>query len=214
MSYTLALLRTDLRSHLGQDETDLDNTAADRLLNRSWWFLCAKVRFSEKDAETSVTTTAGTREITLTIDEDAIQRLVIYNSTSETYPPLQKIDDYTMFGERSDDENAWSIPTRYSRRDSDLILDPVPNDEYTILIKYLREIEDIESSGPVIPREWHEVILWGAIARGFFARGDLSRGERYLNFTHNFINTLDTQEEKEVEDRPLSGFKVLRRKYP
>jgi hypothetical protein len=212
MSLTLALLREDLRLHLGMDSSDLDDTDADRLLNRSWWPIAAQVGFHEKDAETSFTTTAGTREYALPTDSDAIQRVVIQGPNDDGYTALTKIDDWNIFEKRDDEDQA--APTHYSRRGSNFILWPNPDDTYTVRVKYQQTLADIDASGPGVPQEWHEVILWGAVSRGFLLRGDWNRSSLAQNQQALYLSSLTTQKDREHEDRHLSGVRVLKRRYP
>jgi len=212
MSLTLALLREDLRSHLGVDDDDLDDTAADRLLNRSWWALAAQLKFNEKEAETSFTTTSGTASYPIPTDSDAIQRVVIQGPDDDGVDPLIKISDWNMFALTNTEDTTR--PTHYARRDDDFILHPTPDDTYTVYVKYLRTLADIEASGPDAPQEWHEVVLWGAVSRGFYILGDWTRGKDAQAQQALFIQSLDTQSERETVDRPYSGMKVLKRRYP
>lgn len=212
MSLTLALLRQDLRTHLGMDEDDLPNTDADRLLNRAWWPIAAQVGFHEKDAETSFLTVAGTRSYSIPTDSDAIQRVVAQGPDDDGYYALTKIDDWSIFEKRDDEDQA--APTHYSRRGDQFILWPNPDDEYTVLVKYQQTLTDIDASGPGVPQEWHEVILWGAVNRGFLLRGDFNRASAAQNQQGLYLNSLTTQKDREHEDRHLSGLRVLKRRYP
>ena len=207
------LLRQDLRTHLGQDETDLPDADADRLLNRTWWMMASQLRFSEKDATTAFSTVAGTNQYTLPTDSDAIQRVALNVPGEQDWHDLIKVNDWNLFS-LSNNEQDTDIPTHYSRRESNFVLWPTPDYEYEVRVKYLRTLADIESSGPDAPQEWHEVVLWGAISRGFFARGDWQRGTSAQNQQAIYLQALDTQEDREQEDKVYSGVRVLRRRYP
>ena len=212
MSLSLALLRSDLRDHLGVDVDDMPDADADRLLNRAWWPLAAQLRFNEKDAEYSFTTVAGTQDYAFPSDSDAVERVVIYDTNSEEWVPLSKVDDWNMFAKQDNDEDA--LPAFYSRRGNEFILFPVPDDEYDVRVKYQQTLVDLQSSGPNVPQEWHEAILWGAVSRGFFILGDWARGKEAQNQQVIHIASLDTQEERETIDRTMIGLKVLKRRYP
>lgn len=220
MSLTLALLREDLRTHLGMDSGDLDDTDADRLLNRSWWAVSSQLRFREREGVTTLALVAGTRSYSIPsisgFPLDVIQRIVVQpnDGSSTTWEPLIKIDDWNMLEIQDDASDMQAQPERYSTREEEIIFNPTPDKAYTARIKYLKTLQDIQSSGPEAPQEWHEVILWGAISRGFFARGDWNRGTAAQNQQAIFLQTLDTQEDKNQEDRVYSGLKVIRRRYP
>jgi hypothetical protein len=195
------------------DETDLPDVDADRLLNRSWWAMAAQLRFSEKDATYSFQTSAGVNNYPLPVDSDGVQRVILQDVGETEWEPLVKINDWNMFS-LSANLTDTDKPTHYSRRDSSFVLYPTPDQEYEVQVKYLRTLADIESSGPDAPQEWHEVVLWGALSRGFFARGDWNRGNLAQNQQAIYLQSLDTQEDREQEDKVYSGVRVLRRRYP
>lgn len=212
MSLSLDNLREDLRIHLGMDSDDLPNVDADRLLNRSWWPLSSQLRFNEKDAIHTFTTVAEQNNYTLPLDNDAIQRVLIQDPDTEAWSPLVKFNDETLIA--YEDDASVGIPESYSRRGSEFILLPTPDNAYSIRVKYQKTLEDIQSSGPGIPQEWHEVILWGAVARGFFLLGDWTRGREAQTQQGVYVQSLQTQEERETVDRSHSGLRVLKRRYP
>lgn len=212
MPLTLTLLRQDLRDHLGVDDSDLIDADADRLLNRSWWTMAAQLRFSEKDAEFSFSTVASQQSYALPTDSDAVERVVIKDLDTGSWEPLTKIDDWNMFEKQDEDEDQ--IPAYYSRRGSEFILWPIPDDAYDVRVKYQQTLADLQASGPGVPQEWHEVILWGAVSRGFFKLGDWARGKEAQNQQAVFLQSLSTQEERETIDRSMSGFKIVKRRYP
>lgn len=168
----------------------------------------------------TLTLVAGTRNYTIPsvsgFPLDVIQRIVIRptDSSTQAWEPLIRIDDWNMFEIQDDSADMRAQPSRYSTREEELIFDPVPDQEYIVNIKYLKTLQDIQSSGPEAPQEWHEVILWGAISRGFFARGDWNRGTAAQNQQAVFLQALDTQEDKNEEDHVYSGLRVIRRRYP
>lgn len=212
MSLSLAILRQDLRLHLGMDDLDLPNADADLLLNRAWWMLSSQLRFSEKDAVYTFSTVSGTESYALPTDSDAIQKVILQESGEDAWDTLTNISDWNMFELK--DQETEGRPTHYSRRGSNFILWPNPDNVYDVRVKYLRTLADIQASGPDAPQEWHEVILWGAVSRGFYAIGDWTRGQQAQAQQSLLIQSLDTQETKEHEDRVFSGLRVYRRRYP
>ena len=180
MSLSLADLRSDLRIHTGKGAS-LSDGEADQLLNRAWWPLAAQLKFSEKDAEFTFTTVSGTQEYSFPSDSDSVQRVVVYDSDSQEWVPLVKQDDWNMFAKQDNDEDAF--PVYYSRRNDQFIFFPVPDDEYDVRVKYQQTLADLQTSGPGVPQEWHEVILWGAVARGFFRRWGLDSRQRSTSTT-------------------------------
>lgn len=194
------------------DDLDLPDNDADLLLNRSWWTVSSQLRFYERDGTYSFVTVAGTDTYALPTDSDVIQRVILQESSEDAWEPLTNITDWNMFDLK--DDSSQERPTHYSIRGSNFILWPNPDNVYNVSVKYLRTLADIQASGPDAPQEWHEVILWGAISRGFFARGDWNRGTAAQNQQAIFLQTLDTQETKNQEDHIYSGLRVIRRRYP
>lgn len=215
MSYSLALLREDLRTSLGMDTDDLVDVAADRLLNRSWWEMQSAVRFSEGEGETTLALVEGTDSYSMpTSDIMAIQSVVLQDIGETDYHRLIRIDDWNMFDKEDTNTGQRNIPTHYSRRGLLMIFWPTPDEAYSVLIKYRKTLQDLQTSGPEIPQEWHELILWGAVSRGFDLRGDTNRAQIFRNKQAMSLSILKSQEVKEVEDVRFSGFKLMRRGYP
>lgn len=217
MSLTLTLLREDLRNHLGVDSTDLDDTDADRLLNRAWWDLAQEMRWPDRESEYTFITTADDQvydslSTNIGSAEDEIQRMIIQDLDTDEWIPLIRIDDWNMFPLR--DENNTSFPTHYARRGYEYILHPIPDNAYTIKVKVLRSLQNIQSTGPEAPREWHEVILYGAVARGFRSLGDWNRANAAEETQAFYRVRLSTHEERDKEDSHFSGLRPYRRAYP
>jgi len=218
MSLTLAEFRADLRNHLGMDTIDLPTastsvlTGADSLINRSFWNLAALLKFNVSESEGSITTVDGTRSYDFGVDEEAVQRVIILDLDDEdNYDPLIKVDDWNMFPLRQDETTGK--PTHYARRNTEFILHPCPDDEYTIRFKYLQTLEDVQTEGSGLPRQWDEVILYGAVYRGFLLRGDLNRAAQFQQIQANLINSIPSDTEKELEDVRYSGFQTIRPVY-
>lgn len=212
MSLSLIELREDLRGALGQDEDDLTDAAADRLLNRSWWAISSQVRFYEKDATHSFDTVIGTNNYSLPTDSETIQKVALLKSGETDWSPLTKINDWNAFT-LTQNSTDTDQPTHYSRRADNFILWPTPDEVYSVAVKYLKTLSDILSSGAEVPQEWHEVILWGAVSRGFMQRGDWNRSNLAQNQQALYLASLDTEEAKDQEDRVYSGVKVYKRSY-
>ncbi len=195
------------------DSDDLPTTNADRLLNRSYWWLLAKLRFKAQETETSFTTVAEQRAYADVVDVEAVQSIAYHlaDGSEDAYDPLIKIDDWNMFPQR--DDEVTGRPTHYSRRGDDLIFYPNPDAAYTVRVKLRATLVDIQSSGTELPREWDEVILMGAVYRGYFLRGDINRSEKFRVEWMSLVNSLPTDEEKEMEDVRYSSFKVIRPRY-
>src|SRR6266496_2406681 len=94
MTIDLSSLRSELRDHLGVDDTDLPDTAADLLLNRSYWEILDKFPFREKEVTATFSTVSGTRFYKGPTPFEAIQQLSIEDLNSKQHDPLDHIDSY------------------------------------------------------------------------------------------------------------------------
>ena len=91
MSLSLGVLRDELRSHLGVDTDDMDNTVVDRLLNLSYWEIMDKFHLRETQSSTTLTTLAGTREYPVPSDLDSLRISAIIDPTSGQHTQLERM---------------------------------------------------------------------------------------------------------------------------
>jgi hypothetical protein len=169
MSLNLQEMRDELRDVLGVDDEDMPNARTDRYLNLAWWEVADKYNFLEKERESSISTVDGTRDYSTPVSIDAIQRLFITpDETGETPVHLKQMGKDVYAEKYIDNDDAKDEPTHYLSWDHNTIrLYPTPDDEYVITIEYLITLDDLDSGGPIIPQSWHEIILQGAIWRGW-----------------------------------------------
>lgn len=237
MGLSITDLRLELRDHLGMDEDDLDNTAADRLLNRSWWEVMPKFKFRETEAKTSFQTVAGLQTYSLPIDFDALTMLSIGGTSNANllngqfylngtvflnpavsdlsrHTKLERIDDKFYENEFDDAETARGFPIQYYRYGAGIILYPTPDNTYTINVDYRITLADLSTNNPdlVIPQNWHEIILYGAIWRGFQKRGDYNRAREAKQTQFTLINTTTPVAAEEEGDSSEAGLQVARRR--
>lgn len=216
MGLSQAQLRTELREHLGVDDTELDNTNADLLLNRSWWEVADAVDFREKETSESENTVEGTNTIALSslTNAESIQRVVIEDYHSLQHIPLEPIDLDDYEREYVDQTYARGQPTRYFRRGSNIILYPTPDRVYEVTIYYLKTLADIAASGFDVPQTWHDPILYGAVWRGFARFGDWNRKQAARATQLEMLSAKTPVKVKEKEDLRYAGVAVMRPRYP
>lgn len=218
MGLSLAQLRTELRDHLGVDSTELDDTAADLLLNRSWWKVADNYKFKEKEVTASFNTVAGTEAYaTGTIDGsvvlESIQNLNIKDVNSLDYDPLTQMDETRFSAMRTLNTSARGKPEYYIHRGGDVLLFPIPDAVYSVKMNYLAVLNDV-STALTIPQAWHEAILYGAIWRGFAKFGDYNRSALAKATQYELLNTQEPVAERELKvDNQFAGVQVLRRDY-
>jgi hypothetical protein len=108
--------------------------------------------------------------------------------------------DYTVTGD----------PTRFAHRGEDLILDPTPDSAVKYRAYYYRYptpfIEANLASECEFPIDWHEIIVLGAVYRGF---EKLMESDRAIAANKMFISAAIRQGSSVIEDSEISrGFKV------
>lgn len=214
MSIDLATLRTELREHLGLgDENDvsdsertLDNDACDLLLNRSYWNIQNKYPFREKeDTDETVATVEGTESYDLPTDSEAVRKISVLDDDSGQYTPLTRLSRDKFETERNTDSDNYGVPTGYLREGDHFLLQPIPDDAYTIRITRWLTLDEVASSGPDIPIEWHEIILMGAVARGFMRLRDYAAMQGAFASQKILIAGIVPVEAKEEEDSSMAG---------
>lgn len=211
MGLSLVQLEDSLRKHLGVDSLELDNTAADLLLNRSAWEVFDIFDFREKEAEAVLTTISGTSTYTVPADLNALQGVAINNSLD--WDALSKNELLEFEENLSDRVDSYGIPTTYTRRGSSIVLSPTPNAAFSLRVKYWKTLSDLANTGPDIPESWHEIILYGAIWRGFAEFGDYNRSQSASLMQAKLISPKKTVEQKEKFDTRTAGLDVMRRPY-
>ena len=220
MSIDTQSLIDELREHLGVDDTDLDDDACTLLLNRSYWAMLDKFPFREKEVTASFATEDGVNLYAVPSPFEALKSLAIEDLNSFALSPLERMTqkeyDAVFVNDtvEGDDEDK---PQKYYREKNCIKLWPTPDDAYTITIRYWTVLDDLDNTdvddSPGIPQNWHELILYGAIWRGYYRLGDIIRGERVKKLDSVLINEAVPTESKEERDSPTAGVEVLQNEY-
>lgn len=221
MGFSVAQSIIQLRSITGQDlstlpDTDTgENIGALTFLNRAFWDIVNKDIFKEEDLTATFPTVIGTTTYVTPALFDAIQDVAILDPVSNKYIVLDPMD-IKIYRDKEDlNTNKRTRPTNYVRFGSNIILYPTPDAVYTVKVDYLQTLIDLIAIGTFpIPREWNEIILYGAAWRVFSdVNGDMSRAQFYINLqTRQFNNTVPVQV-KEEKDYSKAGVNVLGREY-
>lgn len=214
MGLTLQQMRDKVRKPLGVDEDDLPNTDVDLLLNTSWWEVADIFEFREKETKRSYNTVIGTNSYPVATDIEGLQQVVITDPTSNQHTTLDPMSLLVYESDFVDDTNAQGKPRNYVRRGSEVILYPTPDKVYPIIEYYWKTLTDLASGGPAIPQAWHEIIVYGAVYRGFADFGDYNRSRAAKQMQMELISVKDTPEAQEKFDRPYASLRALRPRYP
>jgi hypothetical protein len=88
------------------------------------------------------------------------------------------------------------LPTRFARYQDHLELDPIPNADTKLIMRYRRRLPKL-AKGMTIPleREWHELLITLSVAKGLSA---LQRFEESLAFKGNVDTEIANREDNEL----------------
>lgn len=217
MTLVLADLENELQEHLGLDDTDKGQAPwtidkIDLLLNRSYWAIAYKTPFREKEISSTFSTVAGTRLYSLPTLFEALRQLSVEDPNDFSHLPIQRTTVYDYEKRYVNDPTGvdQDKPLWYTREGLGIRLLPTPDKVYTITIKYWSTLADLSSTNitPPIPQVWHEIILFGAIFRGFLRMGDYARAQAAKAHFKELIGELEPVESKEETDTHLGGVDV------
>lgn len=220
MSLSMISLRRQLREHcglIGNDESEIpdqdtdEKTGCDTYLNRAYWEILDKYKFREKEVIASFVTIASTPFYHVPTLLEALQSLAIKDNNSDAYTPLDPMtsDEYNqVFVNTTDNEGK---PEKYLRETSGIRLWPTPDDVYTLKIRYWSVLSDLSDTvDPTIPQVWHEVILFGGVARALMGTSRDNLGAQVArNWQAALINGITPVDEKEKADIHRAGLEVL-----
>jgi hypothetical protein len=211
MNISVAQMRTELRTHLGLDSTELPDPDADLLIDRSAAELMSKFHFVATQDEQTITTVAGTSTYSVPASTDSIEGLYIEDLISFQHSPVDRttFDFYQQNFQNTSD--AEGKPTLYFRRGDNIILYPTPDDVYTLTLYRRKVLGDFSSGGTFFgTQEWYEVVLYGAITRGFHKLGDYQRAQASATFQASLVSSITPTEAKEEYDSHRAGVDFIR----
>jgi hypothetical protein len=218
MGFNISEMRSELRIHLGNlSTTALPNPDADLLINRSWWQCQNSLGFEELKNQRSFSTVVGTNSYALnpTVDEESIRSLSYYTESGQSVPiyPI-KLDEYAE--KYSTDENLRGAPENYFREGDNIILWPDPDDVYDIVLYYLATLDDWNDANPenTIPQSAHEIVLYGAVWRGYDRLGNLGRGSSFMDRQKSMIVSYVPPAAKDQNAHQYARVIPLRSRYP
>ena len=204
----------ELRLHLGEDEGDIPDNDALVLLNRSYTEIQDKYPFREKEVTATFPTVEAQRLYGVPAPFEALRQISILNPDTDIHEVLEKMSilDYeNNYSEVSTDE---AMPTGYVREGCNIRLYPTPDDIYTLTLKYWSPLTDLSLvQSPSVPAVWHEIILFGAVYRGFFRRSDYVRGNQAKMQQKTMIDSIIPIEAKEEIDTPMAALNAMRPTY-
>lgn len=191
----------------GLDETDTDAQAdALLLLNQSLWDILDDNPFREKEKTATFQTEDGEINYQMPDPFEALQSLSIIDPVTLQHSNLAPMtrEEYQNTYNANDSNKAK--PSRYIREACFATLYPTPDDVYDMVLKYWVTIDDLSDSNEstTLPQSWDEIIMYGAIARGFFDLGDRVAGADYIALQDKLLYRKKPTEIKEQQDTRAS----------
>lgn len=210
MGMTSQQLLSELRENTGTDIDDVPDDIALLLLNRSFWELLNKVHFTEKERVIPFSTMVGVKKYRTPVTFEAIIGITMIDPTSQQFSRLDSVGEWTYDNEHNDDVINYAQPTKYFRQEQYIVLEPTPDIVYNLNIRHNILLQDVDTAGSelTIPREWHEIILYGGCYRLFVRLGDLNRASQMRNIQGNGWNSLVPTFAKETADQHNAHFEV------
>jgi hypothetical protein len=215
MTLNLTKLRADVLKGLALTSGDMSPADVDSLLNRTYWEILEKFHIRETESATTFTTNQGQREYVLPPDFESlrISAIVDPNTMQHSKLDLFSVKEYEQVYNESEEEQAF--PTKYFRANESIILWPTPDDTYDIVIHYRQTLADLATGNPdpALPRSWQELLIFGAIFRGWLELNDYERANAMKAHYIGMLNSMVPQESKEESDTSLAGLQLLGREY-
>jgi len=218
MSLSTEELLGELRIHLG--DLSLDELSEDEallLLNRSYWELLDKFPFRAKEVSAKFSTVIGERNYIVPQPFEALRQLSIQDSSSLKWKPLTRDGIFNSEQVRDDTTDSRGFPDSYYREGNKIRLSPIPDNVYSITMKYWTTLTDLSTNPDIsltIPRVCHEIVLYGGVYRGFLRLRDFTAAKEFKIQQVALIESLPPEESKEEEDSHTIGVEVLGRDYP
>lgn len=201
--------------------TDNNNEKIMRYLNRSYWEILNQYNFKINDSAAAFTLNSGSNNIALlslmtpinTTVIDAIIGVSYVDPITKQSYKLKNItrDDYQLMLNVAPG-NVGAPEYYYYEVPGQLQVLPVADKDYTIQVWYTLQLMDLTQSGSYtynnlikIPREWHELILYGAVHRALLGLRDYEGAAFIKNMQTSMTNDKVPEIAKENVDNRFSG---------
>lgn len=171
MSMTLTQLQTEVQGH-GFDQ-NVFGTRIPVYLNDGLREMCRKVKFYSDEADSSFTTTAGTATRALPADFAQVRSVRDTTNTRElTRITLRDIDA---------SPSSTGTPVAYALDGASIRLLPVPDGVVNLSIRYWKLPAAITADAdiPGIPEDYHNELVYYALARCFESEDDVQMAQYY-----------------------------------
>lgn len=195
----LTTLQTRLRERIGNPTTtDVPDATLTVRLNEAYQDILDRFRFRKnRKTDTSITTVASTGAYNLPNDVSIV--LSVKDETNDV--KLVKRDRDWV--DAWDDDTATGKPLSYFIDASQINLFPVPDDAYSIKVRYIYDVTDLSAGGdtPVLPTSWHHGIVLLARYKYWEVVDDAARMQTALAAWQSWISTKTVEfDEEKLQD--------------
>ena len=217
MSLTVTRMRVLVRKGLGGiDSTDLSDTDLDEMLNMSFWELEDKYPFEAKETVFTTTLVTDQYEYDLsglsTLDALVSISWIDPNGESRKLEKMTRGVFDTIFNDAT--SNSPSGPPESFLREGNVLTvwPPASSDENgkTLRIALKESVATLSGGADTtgLPRNWDELVVYGAIARGHVLNSDYNLAREMRDFQVGITRSTVPTEAKEAEDARWAGLDV------
>lgn len=192
----LGTMISEVQSYLGE-RSDITTAIAETQINRELLRLANAFDFHELEtATTTIVSTPGVSSYILSTDMYTLVTVKdLTNNTTQLIPR-----DIAWYESQDASTNAHSVPEYVVRWNDSILLSPPPDGTYTYRLRSVERPPTLTASGdvPVIPEEWHEVLVLLAASRIAFRKSMDNKG---LNLKNEALGIIDGMQEHRTGDR-------------
>lgn len=193
---TLADLRSEILNH-GFDGTIFTSSVLNQYLNDALGEVSAKTQYYGEEQQLVTTTVAGTARVNLPTGFTKIRTVRIPDQGMELGLWDLRDIDRTM-------STTTGTPTAYALEGVTLRLYPVPNDAYTLDVRYWSTLSPLvsDSDSPTLPPRYHSKLCAYAIARCYEREDDPQQAQYFQAQWERTVSELKADLVFSVTDGP------------
>lgn len=225
MSLSLSTMRSLVRRGLGNlTATDLSDTDVDLFLNMSLWGVENNHWFKEKECRVTIPLVDGQWRYGLPTGGptlDAIITVSVFDTDGDSHLlDRASFDKYAEtfdhghinYATPADFANKRGQPTKFFREDNAIyVWDQVPDDSGWVLEllmwKTIASLTD-QAPNPDLPRNWHEIVVEGAITRGHYYNQDYNLARQAEDFRVSHVRQAAMDIAKEERNSRYAAVEV------
>lgn len=217
MTLTVTRMRVLVRRGLGGlDSSDLIDVDLDEMLNMSLWELEDKFPFEAKETVFTSTLVQDQYEYDLsgltTLDALVSVSWVDTNGQSKKLEKMTRPVYDTLFDDATSDDPTGP-PEQFLREGSVLTVWPpasADEDAMTLRLALKESVATLSGGADTtgLPRNWDELVVMGAVARGHFFNQDYPQARESRDFQVGIVRSTVPTEAKEEEDARWAGLDV------